>query len=85
MHEIEVDLADDRFDVTFDRGRVSTADLLRTIRDLDYEPELVEAPGEAAVAAEAIDPASLPESMEALFAQAKSQDKPVLVEFSGPG
>ena len=80
-----VDLADDRFDVTFDSSLVSSPDLLRTIRDLDYEPELVDPPGEHAVVAERIDPMSLPEDLQALFAQAKAKDKPVLVEFSGPG
>lgn len=85
MLEIEVDLADDRFDVTFDPGRVSAADLLRTIKGLDYEPELVETPTEPTVVAERIDTATLPEDLRALFAKAKAEKKPVLVEFSGPG
>jgi len=71
--------------VTFDPDLVSVDDFLRTIRDLDYEPELVEAPTEQTVLAERIDTASLPEDLRALFAEAKAEDKPVLVEFSGPG
>ena len=71
--------------MTFDSSRVSSADLLSTIRGLDYEPELVTAPVERVVAAERIDPTSLPEDLQALFAQAQAKDKPVLIEFSGPG
>ncbi len=71
--------------MTFDPSLASAADLLRTISALDYEPELVDAPGAPSVVAERIDPASLPEDLQALFAQAKAKDKPVLVEFSGPG
>ena len=85
MHEIGVDLADDRFEVTFDPDRVSAADFLRTIRGLDYEPELVEPPTEPTVVAERIDTATLPEDLRALFVKAKAEDRPVLVEFSGPG
>ena len=80
-----VDLADDRFDVRFDPNRVSAADLLRTIRDLDYEPEVVEAPSDPVVIAERVDVASLPDSLGELFEQAKKTGRPVLVEFSGPG
>lgn len=85
MLEIEVDLADDRFDVTFDPERVSVADFLRTIRNLDYEPELVEVPTEPTAVAERIDTAKLPGDLRSLFAEAKTDRKPVLVEFSGPG
>jgi copper chaperone CopZ len=85
VHEIEVDLADDRFDITFDPELVSVPDFLRTIRKLDYEPLLVDAPAESAVVAERIAPDSLPDDLRALFAQAKAQNKLLLVEFSGPG
>ena len=59
--------------------------MLRTIRDLDYEPELVDAPTEQAVAANRVDPNSLPGDLGSLFAEAKAKSKPVLIEFSGPG
>lgn len=85
MLEIEVDLADDRFDVTFDPDRASAADFLRTIKGLDYEPELVEAPTGPTVVVERIDTATLPEDLRSLFAEARTDRKPVLVEFSGPG
>ncbi len=85
MHEIEVDLADDRFDVAYDPSLVSVEDLLTTIRSLDYEPQTVDAPSEPAVVLERIDPTSLPEDLRTLFVEARAKDKPVLVEFSGPG
>ena len=85
MHAIEVHLADDRFDATFDPTRVSVVELLRTIRDLGYEPALVEAPTEPTVVAERIDTAALEEDLRALFAEARAKQKLLLVEFSGPG
>ncbi len=85
MRKVEVDLADDRFDVAFDHDMVSVAGLLRTIRDLDYAPEVVRAPSGHAVVSDQIDLASLPEDMQALFFEAKARRKYLLVEFSGPG
>jgi hypothetical protein len=64
---------------------VSTADLLRTIRDLDYEPKIVDTPSAPVVVADRIDVASLPGSLGELFGNAMDQGRPVLVEFSGPG
>lgn len=45
----------------------------------------MEAPSQPAVVLARVDPAALPADLQALFAEAKKQDKPVLVEFSGPG
>ena len=64
---------------------MSAVDLLRTIRDLDYEPMIVEAPSEPVVVAERIDTTSLPEDLAELFGRARDLGQPVLVEFSGPG
>ncbi len=82
-----VDLADDRFDVAFDPALVSVDGFLGAIRDLGYEPEVVDAPAERTVVADRIDldGATLPEDLRALFVEAEAEDKPVLVEFSGPG
>jgi len=85
VEEIRVDLADDRFDLTFDADQVSLATLVETIRDLDYKPEVVDAPGALAAVAERIDLELLPEEMQAVFVEAKLEKKFVLVEFSGPG
>jgi hypothetical protein len=64
---------------------VAVADILRTIRDLDYEPKVVDKPATQVVLADRIDPASLPAELSSLFAAAKAANKPVLLEFSGPG
>lgn len=85
MHEIEVDLADDRFDVAYDPSLVSVERLLETIGALDYKTEVVDAPGERRTVADRIDPSLLPDDLQSLFAEAKTKSKPVLVEFSGPG
>ena len=82
-----VDLADDRFDVTFDSTLVSVADVLGAIRDLGYDPEVVDTPVVRTAVADRIDldAATLPDDLRALFVEAAAKDKPVLVEFSGPG
>ena len=59
--------------------------MLRTISDLDYEPEVVDEPTEKTVLADRIDATSLPEKLTSLFAEARATNKPVLIEFTGPG
>lgn len=64
---------------------MTTADLLRAIRDLDYEPEVVAGPSQVAALAESVDVATLPESFGALFDEAEARGRAVLIEFTGPG
>jgi hypothetical protein len=84
VQQIQVDLADDRFDITYDPDRVTVADFLRTIRALDYEPKVADRPSKQTVVQERIDPASLPGNSRAWFTEAKTKNKILLVEFSGP-
>lgn len=87
MLVVDVDLADDRFDVTYDPSRIAAEDLLGSIRELGYEPELVlaaEPPTDPDPAAP-MDLAQLPEDLATLFARARQTGKPVLLQFSGPG
>lgn len=81
-----MDLEEDRFDVTYDAGRVATDVLLDVIRKLEYEPVVV---GSAAGASKSgttqVDLAALPEELATLFGEARDASKPVLLRFSGPG
>ena len=70
VHTVEADLANDRFDVTFDPEHVTVAVLLERIRLLGYEPEVVERPAETTVPATRLEPSSLPEELGALLADA---------------
>lgn len=82
-----MDLADDRFDVTYDPSEVAAEDLLGSIRELGYEPELVIAaePATDPDPAAPMDLAQLPRDLATLFARARQTGKPVLLQFSGPG
>ena len=72
--------------MSFDSEQVNREKLLQTIRDLDFDPEVVEQPPPAAVETKAqVDISKLPEELQALFAQAKQQDRPVLLDFTAPG
>ncbi len=81
-----MDLADDRFDVTYSSARVNPEQLLETVRDLGYDPEVVETKvGVNADTDQRVDLAALPGSLADVFAQARKAGKPVLVHFTGPG
>ena len=83
---MQVDLADDRFDVTYDPAEVEVSALLASIRKLDYEPEVVEpATSPKAETASRVDLSDLPPELSSLFAEASKSDKPLLIQFSGPG
>ncbi len=86
MQDVKVDLEDDRFDVTYSPARVNPEQLLETVRELGYEPKVVEtkvAVNEAT--AERVDLSALPKSLADVFVQARKAGKPVLVHFTGPG
>lgn len=84
--DVQVDLEEDRFDVTHDAGRVATDALLDAIRKLEYEPVVVErAPGASKSGTTQVDLAALPEELAKLFGEARDASKPVLLQFSGPG
>jgi hypothetical protein len=84
---VEVDLADDRFDVAFDGSAVTTEEMLATIRELDsdYRPELVAFGAGSSPPADRIDSSALPEDLRTMLAEAKEREELLLVEFSGPG
>ena len=86
MQGVQVDLQDDRFDVTYSPAKVNLEQLLETVRDLGYEPRVVETKvGVNADTVERVDLAALPGSLADVFAQARKAGKPVLVHFTGPG
>ena len=86
VQDVQVDLTDDRFDVSYDSNLVSGDDLLAAIKKLDYEPAVVDsAPGGKGGLAQDIDTSKLPEDLAALFARARETGKPVLLRFSGAG
>jgi hypothetical protein len=85
VRRVEVDLADDRFDIAFDPKRASVESMLRAIRKLDYQPAVVDAPTEQAVVVDRIEVGDMPADMRRLWSEAKASNKLLLVEFSGPG
>jgi len=83
---VQVDLKDDRFDVTYDPRLTTVDDLMGSIRDLDFKPEIVTSSGAVqTVATKTIDVAALPAELLELFAVARQDDKSVLLRFTGPG
>ncbi len=81
-----MDLEKDRFDVTYDAGRVAINALLDAIRKLEYEPVVVEStPGTSKSGTTQVDLGALPEELAKLFGEARDASKPVLLQFSGPG
>ena len=86
MQDVKADLKDDRFDVTYSPARVNLEQLLKTVRELGYDPKVVET--KVLVnedTAERVDLSTLPRSLVDVFAQAEKAGKPVLVHFTGPG
>lgn len=83
---MQVDLEDDRFDVTYDPKRIAVADLLGAIRKHDYKPVVVERTASSGTTeVGSVDTAKLPAELAELFAEARKANKTVLVRFSGPG
>ena len=86
MTRDKVDLKDDRFDVTFNPGRVSVDALLDAIRKLEFEPVVVKSASMASKSGpNRVDISTLPEALAKLLAKAGKANKPVLLRFSGPG
>jgi hypothetical protein len=86
VQDVKVDLKDDRFDVTYSPAKVNLEQLLETIRELGYEPRVVETKvGVDEDTAERVDLSALPRSLADVFVQARKAGKPVLVHFTGPG
>ena len=84
MSQVEVDLADDRFDVRYDPERVRPEQILELVRGLGYTPELVRAQP-APAAATHVDLAALPADVRALFERARAAQRLVLIDFAAPG
>lgn len=81
-----MDLEDDTFDVTYDPALVEVDALLNGIRKLEYEPVVVESRSEASTKGVAnVEVSQLPAELGKLFAAARDANKPVLLQFSGPG
>ena len=86
MKDVQVDLSDDRFDITYSPAEASLDDFLQAIRRLDYDPEVVTSTsigGKGSVSR--IDPGVLPAEISEVFAEARRAEKPILFRFSGPG
>ena len=84
MRRVEVDLADDRFDVRYDPVLVRPEELLELVRGLGYEPELASAKPPPAAALR-VDLAALPADLRARFERARATQRPVLLDFAAPG
>ena len=86
MQQVQVDLANDRFDITFDPLLLTTSTITDTIRELGFEPELVTgAATPPPTAARQLDTSLLPDDVRNLLAKAGAEHKMVLLQFTGPG
>ena len=79
--ELRVALADDRFDVRYDPKRVTTDQMLEAVSALGYSPEIVTGVAPSEAPTERLDTAALPD----VFAEAARENRPVLLDFFGPG
>jgi len=85
---VKVDLADDRFDVSYTSDGTTPESLLTTVRNLGFECRIVVVKmsgPDAAVPVQSIDLQRLPGEFAALFLEARRTDKPVLLDFGSPG
>ena len=71
--------------MAYDPGEVTPEDLLASIRELDFEPEVIEPVRETKRAVDHIDPAVLQDELAQVFARSRDSGKAVLLRFSGPG
>jgi len=84
--EVTVDVADDRFDVRYRPEMIGPFELLAAVRELGYEPLLVERPGTARAALPTrVDVDALPPGLRSVFAEANRAGRPLLLAFSSPG
>lgn len=84
MQDVQVDLKDDRFDITYDPQQATVDGILTSIRKLDFEPVVVERKAHSRATTQ-VDVGQLPADLRDLFAEAGRSQKPVLIRFSGPG
>ena len=80
-----MDLADDRFDVRYDRSRIEERAVLEIVRTLGYQPELVQGSPGPRPELERVDLSLLPGDLQELFARARAARTPILLEFFAPG
>jgi len=79
-----VDLADDRFDVRYDRSRTDADTILQAVRALEYTPEIVARGAGERVELERVDAELLPGGLRQLLARSRETRKPVLLDFFAP-
>lgn len=85
MRSVEVDLADDRFDVQYDPASVGADALLAAVRALGYSPEIVEREAAARAELERVEVALLPDGLQQLLARSRTTQRPILLDFFAPG
>lgn len=65
---------------------MSAEDILGVVAELGFEPTVVATPGKTSERGEErVDLAQLPQEYQALFADARRTDRPVLLDFTAPG
>lgn len=84
MRSVEVDLADDRFDVRYDPARADANGLLEAVRALGYAPEVVTRETEGRTELERVDVAHLPDGLQQLFERSRAARAPILLDFFAP-
>jgi hypothetical protein len=91
VRAVEVDLADDRFDVSYDPAHASEREIVAAVQALGYAPELVRADPAAesirALAPESdrVDLVRLSGDLALAVEGARALDRPLLIEFFAPG
>ena len=86
MTDVQVDLADDRFDITYRPEDTTQLELLDVVTKAGYSPEVVVKPtGDSRQATTQVDLTQLPPGLTEVFARARSVKALVLLDFTGPG
>ena len=81
-----MDLADDRFDVTYESKNMTQGEILDVITEAGYAPEIVDPPrSDKAPATSNVDLSQLPAELKEVFTEARRTRTLVLLDFTGPG
>ena len=85
MQAVAVDLADDRFDITFDGAVIAREDMIASIKAVGFEAVVVPKPEAPTATLASVDTSVLPDDLRQLLAKARTDNKLVLLRFTGPG
>lgn len=85
VQHVQVDLTDNRFDVTFEPQIVTMGDLLAAVAATGFTPEIVATALSSGQSKQAVlNSNALPEDLQHLIRDAKTRKRLILLHFTGP-